>query len=231
MQCVILAAGLGTRMKELTKDTPKPMIQVSGKPLLEHHLDILPPEVDEVIMVIGYLGEQIQNYFGAEWKGRKISYVTQTELNGTAGAVALAKDKVEGAFLVTMGDDLYHPKDLKRLICHKHAILGYPVEDASRFGIMTTDGNGNLADVVEQPHGFKKGLVNTGAYMLSRDFFRYQGVPKKASDKELGLPQTLMVMAKDVPVVVETACAWQPVGRPEDIPEAEKFLREIPSFQ
>jgi NDP-sugar pyrophosphorylase family protein len=214
-------------MGELTKATPKPMLRVLGKPLLEHQLGFLPKEIDEVVFIVGYLGNQIREYFGDEWGGRRIRYAVQEELNGTAGAVSLVKDMVGERFLVTMGDDLYHPDDLENLARHRLAILGYRVNDASRFGIMTTDDQGNLKDVVEQPHGFESGLVNTGAYVLSRDFFRQKLVPKKEFDKEFGLPQTLMSMKRDFPVKVETARAWQPVGRPEDLAAAESFLSEL----
>lgn len=209
-------------MGELTKSTPKPMLKVLDKPLLEHHLEILPDEIDEVIFVIGYLGERIREYFGDEWKGRRIRYVVQDRLDGSAGAVRLAKDMLQGRFMVTMGDDLYRMNDLEKLLRHPLAILGLFVEDAASFGIMTEDADGNLLGVVERPHGFKDGLVNTGAYVLDTDFFGYE--PVRITDTEFGLPQTLAVMAKDRAVKVERASGWQPVGNPDDFPKAERFL-------
>jgi len=224
MQSVILAAGKGTRMGELTKDTPKPMLRVQGKPLLEHHLGFLPDAVDEVIFVIGYLGEQIRAYFGDEWQGRKIRYVEQLELNGTAGAIHQVKDLIHGKFLVTMGDDFYVKEDLERLAAYPLAILGRRFDDAAAFGIMTKDENDNLLAVVERPHGFVSGLVNTAAYALTPEFFTYELV--RISETEYGLPQTLAVMAKDVPVKVVEANGWCPVGKPEDIAVAERFIVE-----
>jgi NDP-sugar pyrophosphorylase family protein len=224
MQCIILAAGLGTRMGELTKHVPKPMLEVAGRPLLAHKIDMLPKEIDEVVLVIGYKGDVVRAYFGDEWHDRRIRYAEQKELNGSAGAVRLARDLVGERFLVTMGDDLYHPEDLADLMRHPLSILGYFVDDATSFGIMTKDAEGNLLEVVERPHGFAKGLVNTGAYVLTQEFFIYE--PVHISETETGLPQTLAVMAKDRPVRVESARAWQPVGRPEDLPAAESFLSE-----
>ncbi|KKQ79283.1 MAG: hypothetical protein UT03_C0063G0001, partial [Candidatus Moranbacteria bacterium GW2011_GWD2_38_7] len=64
MQIVILAAGRGTRMKDLTDNVPKPMLQINGKPILAYKLEALPEEIDEVIFVVGYFGNQIQQYFG-----------------------------------------------------------------------------------------------------------------------------------------------------------------------
>src|SRR5215212_8859235 len=107
MQAVILAAGRGTRMVELTTEVPKPMLEVSGKTLLEYKFDALPEEVAEVIIIVGYLGSVIQRRFGGEYKGKKLFYVEQEELNGTAGALWHAKDILKDRFIVMMGDDIY----------------------------------------------------------------------------------------------------------------------------
>ena len=222
MQSVILAAGRGTRMENLTDETPKPMLPVCGKPILTHKLEQLPKEIDEVIFIVGYRAEVIQNYFGEEWGGRKIQYVFQKELNGTAGAIHLVKDLVRGNFLVMMGDDFYVKRDLERLMQYPLAILSIRFDDASTFGILTKDENDNLLAVVERPHGFASGLVNTGAYMLTPEFFRYELV--SISETEYGLPQTLAVMAKDIPVKVVEATRWCPIGRSNDLAIAEQFI-------
>ena len=69
MQAVILAAGVGKRLKPLTDDLPKPMVRVNGRPILEYTLSILPKEIDEVILIVGYLKEKIIEYFGDSFKG------------------------------------------------------------------------------------------------------------------------------------------------------------------
>lgn len=223
MQSVILAAGKGTRMGDLTKSTPKPMLKILDKPLLEYHLDSMPEEIDEVIIVIGYLGEQIREYFGDEWKGRKIRYANQRDdMHGTAGALHSAKDMLHDRFLVTMGDDLYRKDDLKNLLQHPLAILGLFTEDASSFGLITENEHHNLVSVVERPHGYTEGFINVGAYSLDIRFFQYN--PIQITETEFGLPQTLAVMSTDYPVKVIKATAWQPVGNPNNLPEAEKFL-------
>ena len=85
MQCVILAAGKGTRMRPLTEHTPKPLIKVCGKPILQHIVEALPAEIDELILVVGYLEEQIRTFCGAEFCGRKVKYVTQGNSAGGTG--------------------------------------------------------------------------------------------------------------------------------------------------
>lgn len=224
MQAVILAAGQGTRMGVLTKETPKPMLPLLGKPMLEWKLTMLPDAIDEVILIVGYLGEQIEAYFGDEWRGRAMSYVYQKALNGTGGAVALMPDRLSGAALVMMGDDLYHPEDLLDLTRETSAVLGLAVDDAEHYGLLEVNEAGNLAKITERPHGYRTGIVNTGAYLLHPHFFDYPLVP--ISETEYGLPQTLALMGKDTPVRVLRARAWQPVGKPEDIALGEVFLKK-----
>ncbi len=227
MQAVILAAGRGKRMLHLTDNIPKPMVKIDGKPILEHKLDILPKEVDEIIFIVGYYGECIMNYFGCCFKGKKIKYIFQKELNGTGGALHLAKGMLKNKFFVMNGDDFYHKQDLKKMLKHNFSILGFKVDNPSRFGVIKTDKKGNMIEVIEFPKDNKYKLVNTGAFVLNKKFFEYDLIPKKAGDRELGLPQTLAQMSKDHKIKVVKARAWYPIGNPEDLEKAEQ---ELPKF-
>jgi NDP-sugar pyrophosphorylase family protein len=227
MQVVILAAGRGKRMKSLTDEIPKPMLKLKGKPISEHKINMLPKEIDEIIFVIGYCGDYIIRHFKRYFAGRRIIYVYQDKINGTGGALHLARSVLRDKFLVIMGDDLYHKKDLKRMLKHDLAILGHEVEDVSLFGIIKTNKKGHMIDVIENPIRSKDKLANAGAYVLNQKFFDYELVSKKAGDSEFGLPQTLAKMARDHVIKVEKATAWHAIGRPEDLKVAEKFLHKF----
>ncbi|MFA5962221.1 MAG: nucleotidyltransferase family protein [Parcubacteria group bacterium] len=227
MQAVILAAGRGKRMKKLTDEIPKPMLKLKGKPILEHKINMLPKEIKEIVFIIGYAGDYIIRHFKRYFAGRRIIYVYQDKMNGTGGALHLARSVLKDKFLVIMGDDLYHKKDLKRMLRHDLAILGYEVEDVSKCGIIKTNKNGRMIDVIENPLRSKDKLANAGAYVLNKKFFDYDLIPKKAGDIEFGLPQTLAVMARDYDVKVEKATAWHAIGSPDDLKAAEKVLHKF----
>jgi NDP-sugar pyrophosphorylase family protein len=225
MQAVILTAGRGKRMKNLTEKKNKNMLKVNGKPILKYKLDSLPKEIDEIIFVIGYHGDDIKKQFGNKYKGRRISYVLQKRLNGTGGAIHKAKKLLKNKFLVIYGDDLYHKDDIEELIKFDLAVLAKEISDVTKFGILKTDKKGNLIDIIEKPKKSKSKLAAIGLFVLSKNFFKYKLVP--VGGGEFGLPQTLAAMSEDYPVKIVKAKHWHPIGNPGDIKSAEKVLHKF----
>ncbi len=115
-QALILAGGLGTRLGELTKIKPKPMMEINGKPFLEHLISFLKKfGIDNLVITSGYLGNVIEDYFGnGEKFGVKISYIQEKELLGTGGAIKNAKDLLHDEFYVLNGDSFCNI-DFKKL--------------------------------------------------------------------------------------------------------------------
>jgi bifunctional UDP-N-acetylglucosamine pyrophosphorylase/glucosamine-1-phosphate N-acetyltransferase len=219
---VIFAAGRGTRMLPLSETRPKPLQEVSGKNLIEWKLEALPRIVHEIVIVIGYQGEQIKQHFGDVWNGRRIRYVVQTELNGTAGALWAARALLSGRFLVMMGDDLYGREDVSSMFTHEFAVCVQEVSDREIGGEMMLNPDGTFISILEQKHHVEKGLVNTGLYMLDDRIFNYEPVPIGGSNTELGLPHTLAVLAQTIPVSVVKATKWFQISTPADLERAEK---------
>jgi len=222
MQAVILAAGRGTRMRHLTRELPKSMLKIKGKPLLEHKLLTMPLKIKEVVIVVGYCGEHIIKHFKQYYAGKRIIYVFQMNKNGTGGALHLAKTVLRDKFLVMMGDDFYHPKDISQIAKHDLAIMGHEVTDSSQFGIIKTNNYGHMVDVIEKPKRTKFNLANTGLYMLNRNFFDYDLVP--IGGGEFGLPQTLAKMSQKHKIKVEKARLWHPISCPGDLKKAEEVV-------
>ena len=227
MQAVILAAGRGTRMKELTETLPKPMLTIAGKTLLEHQMDNLPPEVTEVILIVGYLGSVIQQYFGGSYNGKELLYVEQEELNGTAGALWQAKDLLHDKFLVMNGDDICAAEDIASCAASSDwAILVQEVEDLGSAGKVVLDAHGNVADILEkEAREPGPGLANNANFfLLDTRVFSYAPVYRPGSTTELGLPQTVVQAAKDIPIHPITAHLLIRITEPEDLKKAEELL-------
>lgn len=225
MQAVFLAAGRGTRLRPLTYHVPKPMIRVAGKNLIEHNIDKLPEEVDEIIMVVGYLAEQIMNHFGNEYQGKKIKYIKQNKLLGTGHALHTCREVLGDRFLVMMGDDVYDAGDIKRCVAHDQCILTQEVPGKFSGGRIVLNPNGTLDGIIEGVHNRSKSLANVGLYVIRKEFFDYDLVKIKDKD-EYGLPQTLVQVARDIPVKIEKANFWLQVGDMNALKRAEKILKK-----
>lgn len=230
MKAIILAAGKGTRMLPLTLTKPKPLLEVLGKPLLTHILEALPPEITEVILVVGYKGKMIRDYFGAEFAGRKITYLEQKELNGHVPALNLARLYLKDGerFFFTFADDIYDPASFERLLKHPRAVLAAPVEHPERFGIVVQDDEGNIEEIEEKPAQPKSNLAVTGTYLFDTHIFDYEA--EKHANGEYYLPPVVQKMVKDYPMAVERASLWIPIGYPEDLAKAEAILRARRGF-
>lgn len=223
MQAVFLAAGLGTRLRPITNHIPKPMIKVGGKHLIQHNLEKLPKEIDEIIIVVNYLKEQIINQFGNSYLDKKIKYIYQKEMLGTGDAIHKCKEYLNDRFLVLMGDDIYSKKDIEKCLRHEQCMLIQEVYGKFSGGHIINDEKGNLQDIVEGVYEKEKSMVNTGLYVLLKDFFKYKLV-KLPNKNEFGLPQTAVKMSKDFPIKTERATYWLQINTLEDLQKAEKIL-------
>ena len=224
-QVVILAAGYGTRMRPLSFHIPKPMIQICGKNLIEHNIDTLPlKKVLEIIIVVGYLKEQVINHFGKKYKGAPIQYAFQRKPLDTGDALSVAAPLIRSKeFIVFMGDDLYSAADFENFINSKGLMIGVK-ETKEKFsgGKMLFDQNGHLSGIKEGVHK-NGGLVNTGLYRIDKDFLKLKPVKIEGS-KEYGLPQTLVEYAKQKPIKLEKVSNWRQNSDLQDLLRAEKEL-------
>ncbi len=218
MQAVILAAGKGLRLRPFTENHPKPLIPIANKPLIEYTLESLPDNTTEIIIVIGYLGEQIREHLGNSWNGKPIQYVEQKVLLGTGDAILQAKSVVDQNFLVVNGDDLYNKNDLTKLLDSPLSILAWESTKPYEFGLETDSEKRLLSFKSSSP------LLCCGAYHLTKEFFNEKMAEVTVHDKtEYSLPHTLVQMAEDQKVMVVPATHWLPVGTPEQLKFANDY--------
>lgn len=210
-------------MKELTKEIPKPLLLIEGQTILGHNFAALPDEIDEVVLVVGYLGDKIREYIGDNFAGKKVTYIEQKELQGTGHALFLCQLLLKDTFLVMMGDDIYSKPDLELLARERApAVLAWELQKDDmlndRQAIMKLNEFGELEDIIERQPAIKGALVNTGAYLLDKRIFSYPLVSAGIPAEEFGLPQTFMQMVRDgVKMKVLRATNWKRVVVPEDL--------------
>jgi len=224
MQAVFLAAGHGKRLRPYTESVPKQLLEINERPILEYNFRHLPEAIDEVILVVGWLGEQIRQRFGGEFLGRPIKYIEQTERLGTFHALSLCRDILNEKFIVMMGDDLYDRSDIEKCLKHDLCILVRDVDNPWNFGVMETNEDGTLKEIAEKPENPKSNLINAGLYVLDKKIFDYE--PEKIKSGEYGLPQTIAKMAKDRKIHLEKATFWMPINTEEDLEKAREYFRK-----
>ncbi|EGO0810306.1 NTP transferase domain-containing protein [Campylobacter lari] len=172
MQAIVLAGGLGTRLKSVVQDLPKPMAPINGKPFLAFVLEYLKKQgITEVILSVSYKYELIQEYFKDEFEGIKIRYNIEKELLGTGGAIKDALKLIQNQAYVLNGDTIFDI-DLKKLALNdsKICIALKQMQDFDRYGVVNIDKFGCISSFEEKAYK-KHGLINGGIYLLKKDLF------------------------------------------------------------
>jgi NDP-sugar pyrophosphorylase family protein len=211
MDAVILAAGMGTRLRPHTNATPKPLLPVQGRPILDWALAALPATVNRVIVVVHYLAEQIEAYLASQKHFPDWTVVPQGEPRGTGDALRRCREQVRSArFLVLNGDDLYGAADLAALAERPMGLLVHPVDEPRRFGIAFLKPDGTLEKLVEKPPLDGRQLANTGAYLFPRDVFDIEiGLSARG---EYEITDYVSELATARPFHVVQTNFWLPIG-------------------
>ena len=210
MDAVILAAGLGTRLRPHTETMPKPLLPVQGRPILDWILGALPQEVEQVIVVVNYLAEQIEEYMSRQRWFDRWSTVRQAVPRGTGDALQSCRSVVRAdRIMVLNGDDLYGANDLKRLSERPAGLLAHPVEQPEKFGIVFVQGD-RLERLVEKPQLPPPQLANIGAYVFPRSVFDVQLPLSPRGEYEI--TDAVSAIAAQQPFFVEKATFWFPIG-------------------
>ncbi|MDO8676901.1 MAG: nucleotidyltransferase family protein [Candidatus Azambacteria bacterium] len=225
MKAIILAAGDGIRMRPLTLKIPKPLLKINGRPILDYIISCLPNEVNELIIVIGYRGEQIKNYCGDEFLGKKINYVWQKEKLGTYHALKLCEPLISKneRFFVLYADDLHGKKGIKDCLNHNYALLVERVEDPKKFGVVRLNEDNSIAEIIEKPDKPLSDLVSTGILLLDSKVFEYEA--DRHPSGEYYLTSAISKMLKNgYKIFAVKSTMWLPIGYPEDIKKAEEIM-------
>ncbi|MBI3963932.1 MAG: NTP transferase domain-containing protein [Candidatus Kerfeldbacteria bacterium] len=227
---VIGAGGRGTRMEELTQETPKHLLPVLGKPFLSHVLDrVRQAGFQQIIVVVGYRGDAIRAFVSAM---PDVTVADQfaafgEQRYGTAVAVQAAARLVGNVpFVYLMGDNLYSATDLQTFGgAHGSCIGGMEHPEPQRFGVLETSGD-RLVRIVEKPEHPSGTLINVGLYRFTPDVFPVVEKLPPSGRGEFEITDAVNVLAQSGTVrVVRLRGTWHDFSRPGDIPRVEAYLR------
>jgi len=232
MKVIIPLAGFGTRLRPHTFTKPKPLVSVAGKPVLGHILDkLVGLDIEEIIFIVGYLGDQIRDYVEANYAFPS-RYIEQKELKGQAHAIYLARDHVSGPVLIIFVDTIFDA-DLLSLAREQSDGILYvkEVDDPRRFGVVITQ-DGFITRLVEKPDTPVSNLAVIGLYYvrdsqilmdciaeLIRKDIRTQGEYFLADAFQLMIDRGAQLVAKKVDV-------WEDCGKPETVLHTNRYLLE-----
>ncbi|MCL4400598.1 nucleotidyltransferase family protein [Candidatus Parvarchaeota archaeon] len=229
-EAVILAAGEGKRMKTGTKEptilnTPKPLLEIGGKPIISRKIEKLLSAGFKVIVVVNHKNK---NIFAEKLKNFPVEYCLQGSDSGTAAALFAAKDAInEDLFLVLMGDDI-SDIDLERLKASESPIVfGFEVEDVSTYGFIVANETGDITEILEkQKTG--RGLANTGIYIMPKSFFDiYTEIKPDPKNGERYLTAAIKpLISRGIKFHVEKIPFWFGINTPEQLKEAERYFHD-----
>jgi len=227
-EAIVLCGGLGTRLRSVVADLPKPMAPVGGRPFLEYLLEFLRLQgVRRVILAVGYRREAIIDHFGAAWDGLEIDYAIETTPRGTGGGARLGVERLQGDRALLLNGDSFLARptlDLERAL-GDDADLALTVRlepDTGRFGVCAVeDGRvtGFRPGVTGQP-----GLINAGVYALRRDLFDRFDLPEVFSFEQDFMAPLVGRMKVGAVVADEP---FIDIGLPESYALAQSFVPAV----
>jgi D-glycero-alpha-D-manno-heptose 1-phosphate guanylyltransferase len=226
MQAIVLAGGLGTRLKSVVPDLPKPMAPVAGRPFLAWVLGrLLDAGFESAVLAVGYRHQTIRDHFGADYRGMGLAYSVESTPLGTGGAIRLAADQITALPVFVLNGDTYLELDYRAMLAaHRQsraslsvAVCGVP--DVSRYGALQLE--------QDRIHAFTEkgragpGFINAGVYLVSHEIV--ESIPA-------GMPfsfeqQLLMPRVGELrPLAFVTEGCFIDIGIPADLERAQRLF-------
>ncbi|SFR90467.1 glucose-1-phosphate thymidylyltransferase [Halomicrobium zhouii] len=237
MQAVVLAAGEGTRLRPLTEDKPKGMVEVDGKPILTHCFEqLVDLGADELLVVVGYKKEVIISHYDDEFQGVPITYAHQREQKGLAHALLTVEEHIDGDFMLMLGDNIFEAnlQDVLNRQREDRADAAFLVEEvpwdeASRYGVCDTNKYGEIVDVVEKPEDPPSNLVMTGFYTFTPAILHACHLVQPSNRGEYEISDAVDLLIKSGRTIDAIRMdGWRmDVGYPEDRDRAEELLGDV----
>lgn len=228
MECVVLAAGEGKRMRPLTAKRPKVMLPLANRPMMEHLiLATRDAGIKDFILVVGHGEREIRKYFGdGSIFGINVTYAAQRHQYGTADAVRSVRDLVTGPFLLMNGDMILKSADIADFCKCNTPCMGISTTDhPGDYGVVLVEGD-RVTSLEEKSKQPKSNLINAGAYLLSPDIFDRVDKVRPSARGELELTDALTGLIAERKLGAYRLSYWMDVGHPWDMLDANVTLME-----
>jgi len=227
LKAVILAAGEGSRMRPLTHSRPKVMLPIANKPILEHLLiEAREAGIGEFIFIVGYCDEQVRNYFGRGEKwGVNIAYCEQRKQLGTADALRMVADMLDGKFLVVNGDVIVSREDIGRLLSNgNNTISVIEVKDTRGLGMVELC-EGKVVHIYEKTEKPPTRIANAGLYLFTPDIFTAISRTVKSPRGEYEITDSLqLLMEAGQDISAQEIKYWLDLSYPWDLLSANELM-------
>jgi D-glycero-alpha-D-manno-heptose 1-phosphate guanylyltransferase len=226
MEAIVLAGGLGTRLRSVVADQPKAMAPVGGRPFLEYLLDMLGNAgVASATLAVGFRSDAIRGHFGDRYRKLPLRYSTEDTPLGTGGAIRLAMSRTASPNVFVFNGDTLVEVDLATMAAtHRDAgsqltVAVHAMADASRYGAIDLDG--------DRIRGFREkgrtgpGWINAGVYLISRNLLQSPSLPEAFSfESDFLVPR----VADLQPLAFRTEGLFIDIGVPEDYARAQDMI-------
>ena len=224
----ILVGGLGTRLRDVVDDVPKPLAPVLGRPFLFYLLDMLALRgARSVTLCSGYMAGFVKEKTGTEWLGMPIHHSVENEPMGTAGALALARDYLRSDRVLVLNGDTWLEPDFEAFAASAEnsdfCLAGASVPDASRYGMLEWDASRRLIAFTEKNQSGTPGTINAGMYLITQNLLASLPMEPLSLERQVLPGLTIEGRVKVFP----TDSPFLDIGVPEDYAAAGNFFSAL----
>lgn len=228
VDAVLMAGGKGERLRPLTLETPKPLLKVADKPIIDYNIDnMMHYGIEHINVTVNYLGEQIEEHFAEPVNGQQIKCVREGKFLGTIGSLEIIKEWHNDTILL-MNSDLFTNVDFEAFYIHfkKHnadmSVAAVPYNVSIPYGIFEIENTREIKGVKEKPSYYY--YANAGIYLIKRELLNL--IPKDTFYNATDFMDKLIELGKKV-IRYPIAGYWVDIGKPEDFKSVQEFARNI----
>jgi glucose-1-phosphate thymidylyltransferase len=236
---VIPMAGYGTRLRPHTWSKPKPLVQIAGKTVLDHVLDIISTATNlencRLALIVGYLGDQIKTHMANHYPSVETSFYVQEEMLGQTHAIAMAREVIQGPTLILFSDTIVQD-DLSFLLDpaqQEDGVVWVKKEnDPRRFGVVDTGEDGYIQDIIEKPSSMENDLAVVGYYYFARGEDLMSAIDHQLNQKlinkgEYYIADAMKLMIdRGAKLLPKQVGVWLDAGVPDTVLETNRYLLE-----